>query len=97
MELFLIGIAVLLTSGLTLFSGFGLGTILMPVFALLVPVPLAKHPHVKQEMQLLFGSTTLTAANGATLALDYLQHVDNWCLCCKRPGGGKVALQPVSE
>lgn len=40
MELFLIGIAALLTSGLTLFSGFGLGTILMPVFALLVPVPL---------------------------------------------------------
>jgi hypothetical protein len=31
----------LLTSGLTLFSGFGLGTILMPVFALFFPVEVA--------------------------------------------------------
>lgn len=31
----------LLISGLTLFSGFGLGTVLMPVFALFFPVPLA--------------------------------------------------------
>jgi hypothetical protein len=31
----------LLASGLTLFSGFGLGTILMPVFALFFPLPLA--------------------------------------------------------
>ncbi len=41
MELALIGVAALLASGLTLFSGFGLGTILMPVFALFFPVPLA--------------------------------------------------------
>jgi uncharacterized membrane protein YfcA len=41
MELILIGVAALLTSGLTLFSGFGLGTILMPVFALFFPIPLA--------------------------------------------------------
>jgi len=41
MELVLIGLAALLTSGLTLFSGFGLGTVLMPVFALFFPVPLA--------------------------------------------------------
>lgn len=41
MELVLIGVAAFLTSGLTLFSGFGLGTILMPVFALFFPVPLA--------------------------------------------------------
>ncbi|OZB30486.1 MULTISPECIES: sulfite exporter TauE/SafE family protein [Stutzerimonas] len=41
MELILIGIVALLTSGLTLFSGFGLGTILMPVFALFFPLPLA--------------------------------------------------------
>lgn len=41
MELVLIGIVALLTSGLTLFSGFGLGTILTPVFALFLPVPLA--------------------------------------------------------
>lgn len=41
MELILIGAIALLTSGLTLFSGFGLGTLLMPVFALFFPVPLA--------------------------------------------------------
>ncbi|MCO6428215.1 MAG: TSUP family transporter [Nitrosomonas communis] len=41
MELILIGAVALLTSGVTLFSGFGLGTILMPVFALFFPVPLA--------------------------------------------------------
>ncbi len=34
MELILIGAVALLTSGVTLFSGFGLGTILMPVFTL---------------------------------------------------------------
>ncbi|MGQ0710535.1 MAG: TSUP family transporter [Rhodoferax sp.] len=41
MELFWIGAAALVTSCLTLFSGFGLGTILMPVFALFFPLPLA--------------------------------------------------------
>lgn len=41
MELILIGAVALLTSGLTLFSGFGLGTLLMPVFALFFPVPVA--------------------------------------------------------
>ncbi len=41
MELVVIGIVALLTAGATLFSGFGLGTILMPVFALFFPVPLA--------------------------------------------------------
>lgn len=34
-------LAALLASGLTLFSGFGLGTILTPVFALFFPVPAA--------------------------------------------------------
>jgi len=41
MELILIGVIALLASGLTLFSGFGLGTILMPAFALFFPAPLA--------------------------------------------------------
>lgn len=40
-EILLIGITALLTSGLTFFSGFGVGTILMPVFALFFPIPLA--------------------------------------------------------
>lgn len=41
MELVLIGLAALLASALTLFSGFGLGTLLLPVFALFLPLPLA--------------------------------------------------------
>jgi hypothetical protein len=41
MELLLIGLVALLASGLTLFSGFGLGTILTPVFALFFPIPVA--------------------------------------------------------
>jgi len=38
---FVVCLAALLTSGLTLFSGFGLGTILMPVFAIFFPVEVA--------------------------------------------------------
>jgi len=41
MELFLIGVTAFLAAVLTLFSGFGLGTVLMPVFSLFFPVPLA--------------------------------------------------------
>lgn len=41
MEPILIGFIALVASGLTFFSGFGLGTILMPVFALFFPLPLA--------------------------------------------------------
>lgn len=41
MELVLIAVVALLASGLTLFSGFGLGTLLLPVFALFFPVPVA--------------------------------------------------------
>ena len=36
-----IGIAAFLASGITFFSGFGLGTILLPVFALFLPIELA--------------------------------------------------------
>jgi uncharacterized membrane protein YfcA len=41
MEYFIIGITAFLASGLTFFSGFGLGTILTPVFVLFFPVPVA--------------------------------------------------------
>lgn len=40
-EYLVIGLASLLGSGLTLFSGFGLGTILVPVFALFFPIELS--------------------------------------------------------
>jgi uncharacterized protein len=40
-EYFVIGFAAVITSGLTLFSGFGLGTLLMPVFAVFFPVEIA--------------------------------------------------------
>lgn len=41
MELLLVALVAFLASGLTLFSGFGLGTVLMPAFALLMPVEVA--------------------------------------------------------
>jgi len=41
MDYLIITIAALAASGLTLFSGFGLGTLLMPVFALFFPVEVA--------------------------------------------------------
>ena len=41
MEFVVIPIAALVASGLTMISGFGLGTLLMPVFALFLPVELA--------------------------------------------------------
>ena len=41
MEFFVVGIAAVVVSGLTLFSGFGLGTLLMPVFALFFPIEVA--------------------------------------------------------
>jgi len=41
LEYFVISIAAIITSGLTLFSGFGLGTLLMPVFAIFFPVEVA--------------------------------------------------------
>jgi hypothetical protein len=41
MEIFVISITALFASGLTLFSGFGLGTLLMPVVAIFFPVEIA--------------------------------------------------------
>jgi len=41
MDYALVGIVALLGSGLTFFSGFGLGTLLMPVFALFFPIDIA--------------------------------------------------------
>jgi len=41
MEFVVVAVSALLASGLTLFSGFGLGTLLLPVFALFLPVEIA--------------------------------------------------------
>ncbi|GAA4459993.1 sulfite exporter TauE/SafE family protein [Nibrella saemangeumensis] len=41
MEYIVIGLTALIGSGLTLFSGFGLGTLLLPVFGLFFPIELA--------------------------------------------------------
>lgn len=59
--------------------------------------PAHRHPNIKQEMKFLFGSTTLTSADGATLDCDHLRHGDDWRLRCNKPGGGDVALQRVRE
>ena len=41
MEFLIVGLVAFLASGLTLYSGFGLGTIVLPAFALFFPVPAA--------------------------------------------------------
>lgn len=41
MDILIVCIAALAASALTLFSGFGMGTLLMPVFAIFFPVPVA--------------------------------------------------------
>ena len=41
MDFVIVGLAAFLASGLTLYSGFGLGTVLLPAFALFFPVPVA--------------------------------------------------------
>ena len=41
MDFFLIGLTAFLASSLTLYSGFGLGTVLLPAFALFFPVEVA--------------------------------------------------------
>ena len=41
MSYFAVGLAAVFVSGLTMFSGFGLGTLLMPVFAIFFPVETA--------------------------------------------------------
>ena len=41
MDILIVCLAALIASALTLFSGFGMGTLLMPVFALFFPVPVA--------------------------------------------------------
>lgn len=41
MEYFVVCLVALIASGLTLFSGFGLGTVLMPALAIFFPVPVA--------------------------------------------------------
>lgn len=41
MEILVVALVAFFASGLTLFSGFGLGTILMPAFALMMPVEVA--------------------------------------------------------
>ena len=41
MDFVVIGLVAFLASGLTLYSGFGLGTVLLPAFALFFPAPVA--------------------------------------------------------
>ncbi len=41
MDFFAVAVVAFLASGLTLYSGFGLGTVLLPVFAMIFPAPVA--------------------------------------------------------
>jgi len=90
-----VGIAAFAVSALTLFSGFGLGTLWMPVFALFFPVPVA------------VASTALVhAANNAfkvalpgrlaprEVVMRFGQPVA--CPTAQRAGRGEAALEPTS-
>lgn len=55
-----------------------------------------RHPHIKQEMKFLFGTATLTAADGSKLVCDHLQHGDDWRLRCKTAEGREIALNRVN-
>lgn len=65
MEILIVATAAFLAAGLTLFSGFGLGTLLMPIVAIFVPAEVAigitlfanKRPHIVANWQgLQFGN-----------------------------------------
>ena len=56
-----------------------------------------KHPFIKQEMRFYFGTTTLTADDGAKLACDHLKHGDDWRLRCKIGDGKEIALYRVKQ
>ena len=53
MEYTLVAIVALVAAGLTLFSGFGLGTLLLPAFALFFPIEIAVSATV-EESQLAY-------------------------------------------
>ncbi|MFA4974247.1 MAG: sulfite exporter TauE/SafE family protein [bacterium] len=65
-EYLVIGIASLVVASLTLFSGFGLGTLLMPVFALFFPVEIA------------IAATALVHASNNALKLPLFARGANW-------------------
>ncbi len=56
-----------------------------------------KHRHEKETLSFWFGSTILTANDGATLTCDHLKHENDWRLRCKRPSGEEIVLQPVKK
>lgn len=78
MELFIISITAFIAAMLTLFSGFGLGTILMPVVAITAIVHLLNNlfklsllwRHVSKPVVLAFGVPALMAAIPGALLLD---------------------------
>lgn len=59
--------------------------------------PEHKHPHIKQEMKFLFGSTALMAADGTKLECEHLRHGDDWRLRCKTAEGKDIALYRVKQ
>ncbi len=66
MEYLIVAVAAAFASGLTLYSGFGLGTILLPVFALFVPIELA------------VGATAVVHALNNVLKVSLLGRLADW-------------------
>lgn len=56
-----------------------------------------KHPNIKQEVNFLFGSTTLVASDGMLIACDHLKHGDDWRLRCQTAQGKEVTLYPFKQ
>ena len=67
-EFIVVGISALVVSGLTVFSGFGLGTLLLPVFALFFPVELA------------VATTAIVHAANSALKLPLFAGKANWSI-----------------
>ena len=72
MEYILIAMIAFLASGLTLYSGFGLGTILLPVFSLLVPIEVAvAATAVVHGANSIFKAATLGRYANSTVVLKF--------------------------
>ena len=55
------------------------------------------HSRIRQKSRILYGVTTLTAADGALLACEHLRHGGVWRLLCKTADGKDILLSRVKQ
>jgi hypothetical protein len=51
-----------------------------------------EHRNIKQEMDFLFGTTTLLAEDSSTILCRHLKHGSDWRLLCTNPKGEQIDL-----